>query len=113
MNKPAKLSVQIHWHSLALLVFALNTKLTLLQTPFWQQSGVGPLSQHGLAKHGGGGVVVVGIGSHSTFPNPFTLRHSKPSSQESGLHEFAVKYIIKTVNPPINADHQISRNLEL
>ena len=98
---------------MALLAVALYTKLSLLQTPFWQQSGVGPLSQHGLASHTSGGVVVVGIRSHSKFPNPFTLRHSKPTRQESGLQEFTVKYIIKTVNPPINADHQISRNLEL
>ena len=95
------------------MVVALNTKLSLLQTPFRQQSGVGPLSQHGLASHTSGGIVVVGIGSHTKFPNPFRLRHSKSSGQESGLHEFAVKYIIKTVNPPINADHQILRNLEL
>ena len=49
LSKPAKLSLQIHRHSLALLVVALNTKLSLLQAPFWQQSGVGPPAQHGLA----------------------------------------------------------------
>ena len=75
---------------MALLVVALpvNTKLSLLQTPFWQQSGVGPLSQHGLAPHtsgvvvSGGVVVVTGI-SHLKS-NPVTrLQILFSASQDS------------------------------